>query len=745
MGLRKGQKELVEQYRGGFCAVPAIPGGGKTHCLSLWAAEMISNGLHKPGKILIVTYMNSAVNNFKQRISSELQRRGITGTRDYSVSTIHGLCLQIIKEKPDHIITSEEFGIIDEVDKIRLISGAIDEWKRYNEREFRLYIDEANLSSGKLGGVYKNWQDRLCSIMLSVIGDFKTRGIDPNEAVEKCRELGEDSMLYWASHIYGIYDKKLKMTGYLDFDDMLYNARKMLSEDSHLLLKYRSKYTFVCEDEAQDSNLIQSEILTMISNGNLLRVGDSNQAICGSFTSSDFTLFKSFCESPSTTIYNITQSSRNTADIINLANYFVKYVRERHPVAECREALLPQYIEPVEEGDERPNPVIPEYGIKAGIFTSWDTEAEAVIKQARHILKKYPNKTIAILVPSSWKMNTVINLLEAGNTPFEQLDNTSNERNRTLRKLGRVIDFIALPESGVKFLDMMNECFLTANYDEDLKDNGTEGTPKVKGQKELISGFLSKYPTEKLLYPSGGEIETSDIPKELISTQIWADFASSLELVREILEFPNTIVEKLILFISEKLKFDREERAIAQKVAGDVRYLMGQDPHWKLADLALELLRPKNMFNFFAGVVWDLKGYEPKPGVVTVATYHKSKGLEWDVVFLTGLNNSDFPVRLEDKFIGEYWFLKEGYKNPKAIIKAEMERVFDGVTNRDSILEAKFETVAERARLLYVGITRAKEYLFLSSYIQNKGKKGEVLPSEYIIELKKYIEGVDNK
>lgn len=75
MGLRKGQKELVERYRGGKCAIAAIPGGGKTHCLSLWAVEMITHGYHKPGKILIVTYMNSAVNNFKQRISAELQKK----------------------------------------------------------------------------------------------------------------------------------------------------------------------------------------------------------------------------------------------------------------------------------------------------------------------------------------------------------------------------------------------------------------------------------------------------------------------------------------------------------------------------------------------------------------------------------------------------------------------------------------------------------------------------------------------
>lgn len=774
MGLRKGQKELVEQYRGGYCAIPAIPGGGKTYCLTHWAVKMITNGLHKPGKILIVTYMNSAVNNFKQRIASELQKRDILGTKDYFVSTIHGLCLQIIKEKPDLVITNEEFDVIDGVSKIHLISNAIDEWKRYNDKEFKMYLDIGGLQAGRIERIYKNWQDRLCNIMLSAIGDFKIRGISSRDARELCKNVPKDSILRWACQIYEIYDRKLKIGGFLDFDDMLYNARKMLIEDEHLLEKYQKTYSFVCEDEAQDSNYIQSEILKLIANGNLLRVGDSNQAICGSFSSSDFTLFKSFCENPSTTVYNITQSSRNTKDIIDLANYFVKFVRESHPVLECRESLLPQYIETVDENDVMPNPKIDEYGIKADIFDSWDDEAKFVVTQVSQMLKKHSDKSIAILVPTAWRMKLILSMLDDRKIPYEHLENTSSEKNKTVRQLGRVIDFIALPESGEKLFDMLNECFLPDSYhqedgetggieqedreEEDREEENKEGREdigeienkegrgeKIKDQKQQLKSFLKGYSVEKLLYPVAGEIEISEIPDELLKSDIWVDFVKSMEMIRELLEFPNAIVEKLILFISEKLKFGREERAIAQKVAGDVRYLMNQEPSWKLSDLALELLNPKNRFNFFSGIVWELKGYEPKPGQVTLATYHKSKGLEWDIVFLTSINNGDFPVTLQDKFLGEYWFLKEKFKNPQAVLKSEMERLFKEGDGKDQILKSKLETISERARLLYVGITRAKKYLFLLSHQQNVGKRNEVLPSKYILELKKYIGEVGNK
>ena len=724
MALRKGQKELVEQYRGGNCAVPAIPGGGKTHCLTMWAVEMIAQGLHKPGKILIVTYMNSAVNNFKQRISRELEKRGINGNGDYHVSTIHGLCLQIIKENPDLANINEEFDIIDGAGKQYIISSAVEELRKSNENRFKYYLDEKLTAAGKYEKTANDWHDRLCGVVSAAIGDFKCKGIKPEEAKRICATLKDDSLLKHAAAIYEVYDKRLKASGMVDFDDMLRNAGKLLTENAALLEKYRRKYTFVCEDEAQDSNLLQNEILERIANGNFLRVGDSNQAICSTFTNSDFKYFKDFCDRPQTVVYHITQSSRSTVDIINLPNYFVDYVTGGHPVEECRNSLLAQYIEPVAKEDEGRNPVTDEYAIRTAVFNSWEEEAAGVVRYVRHMQKTCRDKSMAILIPTSWKIRDVVSLLEAGGVPYEELDGGSYVKTRPLRLLGRVLNIHYSPDDSRKFADLVNELPMADN-------------PLKKAQ---LVDFVAGCPPEALLYPDQEGMNTVSVPEELMQSEAWEEFTARLDFFRELLELPSTPVESLVLTIAEKLDFGREEKAIAQRVAGDIKFMRLRNPRWQLNELAEELLSTRSMYSYFAGLVWDLKGYEPKPGVVTLATYHKSKGLEWDVVFLAGLSYADFPVNLNDKFAGEYWFLKQEYKNPQALVKAELEAVTGGAGMRDSMLKARLETISERARLLYVGITRAKWHLFLSGFHSNMGKRNEIQPSAYLLELKRFID-----
>jgi DNA helicase-2/ATP-dependent DNA helicase PcrA len=230
--LRKGQKELVETYRKGYCGVPAIPGGGKTFALTQWAVEVLTEGANLPGKILIVTYMSSAANNFKQRISAELEKRGIN-SRDYYVSTIHSLCLQIIKDKPELVGINSEVEVIDTYQKNALIKDAFINWKRKdsNKEIYMYYLDEIYLQKHGYEKVAKFWDNDFCNLISTGISNFKTNEITPKEALEYTKGLSPVSILKIAAGIYQEYEKKLRRRGMIDFEDMLSKAKFILEND----------------------------------------------------------------------------------------------------------------------------------------------------------------------------------------------------------------------------------------------------------------------------------------------------------------------------------------------------------------------------------------------------------------------------------------------------------------------------------------------------------------------------------
>ena len=707
--LRVGQKELVETYRSGYCGVPAIPGGGKTFALTKWAIEVITEGLPKPGKILIVTYMTSAVNNFKQRISAELEKRGIT-SRDYYVSTIHSLCLQIIKERPDLVGINEEVEVIDGAQKNNLLKDAITSWKRVgeNQRIYMYFFDESLLQNKGYDKYAKKWDSTFLQLMSTAISDFKTAGVTPKQALEQTKSFGAVSLLKIAAQIYFEYEKRLRRKGFIDFEDMLLKAKEILVQDSVILEKYRKKYTFVCEDEAQDSNKVQTEILKLIAgaSGNFLRVGDSNQAIMTTFANSDMKLFKEFCEADDVKKFGIVQSSRNSLQIINTANEFVRYVREFHPTFACRESLLPQYIQPVPENDEFPNPVVEGNAVFASVFTKKDDELLGIAEKCQEVISQFPEKTTAVLLPDAFKIGALINILKEKEIPFEYLDNSSEERNYTLILLGRILDFIASPDKNDKLLEVVKV----------MINNETEGFQMLLEKLKFVN-------VEELFYPMAGEINEEEYEASLRETPAWGEFLIVRKQLKDFLEFPFTVPEKLVLYIAEKLAFGREEVAIAQKVASGIKFLFADDPRYKLSDLAFELLKPKNTFNYFANLVFELKGYEAKPGVVAISTYHKAKGLEWDNVFLGSITADDFPATVNDKFKTDIFYLRPMYRCPSAVLKKEFHQVFGNGTEIDFQLNGKLDFIGERVRLLYVGITRAKERLFLSTVHSRQTKK----------------------
>ena len=173
----------------------------------------------------------------------------------------------------------------------------------------------------------------------NAIGELKYNDISPSD-LENIIDSDYKGILKIILPIYKEYDRKLKQYGLLDYDDILILAYKALTLDEGLRNKFQARYKYIFEDECQDSNEIQGKIIKLISeeNNNLVRVGDINQSITGTFSSSDPKYFKEFIKNADN-CFRMDMSNRSSKDIIDLANRLVKYVTSEFNQIECREAL----------------------------------------------------------------------------------------------------------------------------------------------------------------------------------------------------------------------------------------------------------------------------------------------------------------------------------------------------------------------------------------------------------------------
>ncbi|MGV8981524.1 ATP-dependent helicase [Clostridium sp.] len=710
----------IMQYRGGTMAVPAVPGAGKTFIICNLVCEIIKDKVHKPGKILIVTFMNSAVNNFKHRISTVLQNKGINATIDYEVMTIHSLALKILKDRPDVMGVNEEFKILDDVNKSLYLNNCISMWRRKGgEAVFKSMISDKALN--KYAGKQDKWWNDFFITVDAIIGELKINDISPEKLKEDIKLLGQNSILVHISEIYDTYTKILKSEGYINYNDLLILAYKLLKTDDTVREKLQKKYTFIFEDECQDSNLIQGKILSLISekSGNLVRVGDVNQSITGTFTASDPKFFREFC-GKANNAFEMFMAGRSTNNIIDLANELVQFTNNQHGEEKCRVALVDQKIKSLKDkaikGQDN-------YGISTMICNSREDETKKAAQVAMKFKEKFPGKTCAILVPFNNQVREIADILRASNIECDELSNKSDKKIKVVRTLGYILRFISSPEDSGIFKDLIKNVFCQQQNEE----------------SEKLFDFICGYNVEKLIYPSGGIINELDIPGGILNSKVYKQFISSLDLIKMIFEYPQTHFDKLILYISDVLNFKLEDRAMAEAVSSYVRFASKDNSEFSLGYVAEQLLDGKNgVLDHISGIIYDLEGYEPSPDRVTVSTCHKAKGLEWNCVLILNITSYQYPYMTTDKF-KDYYYLKDEFKNPTVICKVEIAKILGSNICEDSLKEAKIQIINEKIRLLYVGITRAKEYLILMANQSNEGKWNEDKPSKYFYVLQDYI------
>ena len=126
--LRPMQEKVLE-YQGGTMGISAVPGSGKTFTLSLLAARLLEERLIEDDQeILIVTLVNSAVDNFRQRIGGFVREMHLLPNIGYRVRTLHGMAHDIVRERPSLVGLSDGFQIVDELEASRVRNRVVDAW-----------------------------------------------------------------------------------------------------------------------------------------------------------------------------------------------------------------------------------------------------------------------------------------------------------------------------------------------------------------------------------------------------------------------------------------------------------------------------------------------------------------------------------------------------------------------------------------------------------------------------------------
>lgn len=709
MRFRPGQQQVAE-YKGGLLAVPAIPGAGKTTVLSWLAARLISEGIPRGSKILVVTVMNSAVANFTRKIGDWLEERDLPRSVGFEVRTLHSLALQIIRQRPDAAMLRDDFSIIDGGFRDRLVQEIVQRWIDKNQERWQGVL-KINQSHRSFQQALDSWRNRTVDLGKDMVSHFKSAGLSPDEAAALVRE---DNFFAWTTEFYREYQIRLGQLGMLDFDDLLLRACRMIEEDDELCGRLSQGWPYIFEDEAQDSNPLQQRLLLRLAKGhqNLVRVGDSNQAILGTFTDSDPELFREFARREDVQVQPMLQSSRSSVDVINLANGLVRWCCNEHPVPACRTALEPNYIEPVAADDPEPNPRAPGYTLAVKRYRTLEEEIVEVSKHAAGYIQRNPDKTVAILAPTNWLVGNFREQLEELETPYYEITTYPAERRKTIDDLRAIINFLARPGDNGLLVGALERLV------PELRD-----FPGIRG-------YLETVPVEQLLFDAGW-------PESLDEYDLWLEVRGKLELVIQWLEAVHLPADMLVLEIALALDLQQQELAIAQKMAVDIKHRLTLYPNWRLPEIAAEVERMTNSLLGAANVFFDRSGYKPQPGVINLVTAHRAKGLEWDTVYVVAVTSAEYPGTLQDKIRSEYGWLPDEIINPVAVARAEM----GGLSTSGAINAAKEELLCERLRLLYVAITRARVNLLITWH--NQGKFGRQRPALALIELERLM-GVES-
>ena len=739
--LRPKQKEILSYTRGKM-GISAVPGSGKTWTLSYLAADLLKRGiLGDDQELLIVTLVNSAVDNFYTRISSFIEARGLIPNIGYRVRTLHGLAHDIVRERPELLGLDTKFQIIDERESDSIRDGIAQAWMKSHPNQLASYLDP-NMDPTKQDWVQREQLPALVKdVALSFIRYAKDHRYTPERLKEKLDQLPLPLPLAeMGLEMYQNYQNALAYRGAVDFDDLIRLALLALELDVALLERLRLRWPFILEDEAQDSSLLQEEILKLLCGeaGNWVRVGDPNQAIYETFTTANPEYLRKFLHQPDVRQKELSNSGRSTLSLIDLANHLVTWASLQHPNPAVRNALqVAPLIEPAPVDDPQPNPPDELSYIHLSIHKYTPAEEiQAVADSLERWLPEHQDWTVAVLTPRNVRAFDLVDELRKRSIPYhDDLLRSSSTTRFSAGSLGHILRYLADPASSTKL------AMVYRVWKRDSRQNEGE-----KAGVERVAEMLHKIQhVEDFIWPIDGKdwLENTALSIHYLDTfEQLSRFRLLIQRWQRSILLP---IDQVVLTLAQDLLTEPGELAIAHKLAVLLARTQEAHPAWRLMELSDELVVIARNERRFLGFSDSDTGFEPDKyrGKAIISTMHKAKGLEWDRVYLMSVNNYDFPSgMLGDPYISEKWFIRDKL-NIEAETLSQLRALFttgeyQWYEEGNPTQEARLDYARERLRLLYVGITRAKKELVITC---NSGRKGESLPSIPLTELYSYREG----
>lgn len=736
---RPAQARILE-YTGGRLGISAVPGSGKTFTLSLLAAQLVerlaASGPLDNREVLVVTMTNSAVENFRLRINQFVTAQGLLPGVGYRVRTLHGLAHDIVRERPGLVGLSEDFGIMDERTGQEIKREAIGNYLSAHPDTFGPFIKPEFLDNPRR--IEQYLLDDALEIANAVIRIAKNQRTDAARLRNaRSKQRGAWPLLDFGLQIFSDYQRSLNLRGAIDFDDLIVLALQAMEADPGFLRRMQERWPYVLEDEAQDSSPLQEQMLSLLSavHGNWVRVGDPNQAINTTFTSASPQFLRRFVARKDVTALPLPNSGRSAQPIIDLANALAGWSRTSHPVLSQEDVLSPPAIQPTAADDPQPNP--PPGNPTVYVYDrplTPEEEIDVVVKSVRTWLGKNPEQTVAILAPDNWRGNSFVKEMENQAIPVdESLLRSNNSIRVAANALARILLYVSEPQTPTHLPKLWLESWWPRRG---LPASGEKPVAAVANEDELPEAVrtfgraLGKATQpERVFFPTPGD----DWLDEIGWVHDHPGFLGVVEAFRADMRrwAAATIlpIDELVLTLGSDIFTEPGDLAFAHSAALLLARRAREQSHLRLPDLAKELEDIAQNRRRMIGMSEEGAGYEPTPGKVTVATMHGAKGLEWDRVYLASVNSYSYPSGTDDEeYRGERWFVRDKL-NLTAEVIAQTEQLHMGTLDEyipgTATRQARTDIAAERLRLLYVGITRARRELIV---LYNTGRNPDRRP-----------------